>query len=295
LIAHLAGNRVELVPLEPDAEEISYRRSQMRPNLWRIREGYDVARAAHDDFAARFYLDRLPAPERTQREAAGAAERELAAGHTQDAIGHLVTASNGDPTDTFLALKVAALQAWFGRDKEFAETCGRALALAEGTSDPWMSERAAKICCLRPAQARTRQEAALALARRAAELGKYDSALPWFQMALGMAEYRSGHFAAADAALIPLAIGRYSADHPIPVTSAFYRAMSLFRLGKEQEARQLVIEAASHMRPLPEDEKNPLAGGAAHDHLILWMAYKEAKALIKWEAVPAARAQRSGK
>jgi hypothetical protein len=281
--------------LEPDAEEISYRRSQMRPNLWRYREGHDVARAAHDDFAARFYLDRLPAPERTQREAAVAAEREIAAGHTQDAIGHLVTASTGDPRDTLLALKVAALQAWFGRDKEFAETCGRALEIAEGASNPFTAERIAKICCLRPAQERTQREAALALARRAVDLGKYNnSALRWFQMTLGMAEYRSGHFAEADAALIAAASGRYSADL-VRTTSEFYRAMSLFRLGKEKEARQLVIEAASHMRPLPEDEKNPLAGGATQNDLILWMAYKEAKALIKLEAVPAAPAQRSGK
>ena len=43
-------------------------------------------------------------------------------------------------------------------------------------------------------------------------------------------------------------------------TSALYRAMSLFRQGKENEARQLALEAASKMRPLPKDEKNPLAG-----------------------------------
>jgi hypothetical protein len=38
------------------------------------------------------------------------------------------------------------------------------------------------------------------------------------------------------------------------------------------------------MKPLPKDEKNPLAGFAGHDDLILWLAYKEAKALIQWEA-----------
>jgi hypothetical protein len=114
------------------------------------------------------------------------------------------------------------------------------------------------------------------------------------QMAHGMAEYRNVHFAEADAMLIATAGARNYGD-VIRSTSAFYRAMSLYRLGKENEARQLVIEAASHMRPLPEDEKNPPAGGATHDDLILWMAYKEAKALIKWQAVPAAPAQRGGK
>jgi len=38
------------------------------------------------------------------------------------------------------------------------------------------------------------------------------------------------------------------------------------------------------MTPLPEDEKNPLAGKANHDDLIVWLAYREAKALIGFEA-----------
>ena len=41
------------------------------------------------------------------------------------------------------------------------------------------------------------------------------------------------------------------------------------------------------MNPLPADEQNPLAGGASLDDLILWLAYKEAKASIKFDAAPA--------
>jgi hypothetical protein len=29
------------------------------------------------------------------------------------------------------------------------------------------------------------------------------------------------------------------------------------------------------------DERNPLAGGADHDDLVLWLAYKEARALLQ--------------
>ena len=74
-------------------------------------------------------------------------------------------------------------------------------------------------------------------------------------------------------------------------TSAFYRAMSLFRQGKKDEARKLATEAAAQMKPLPKDENNPLAGDASHDDLILWLAYKEAKALIQFEAAPPPTAQ----
>jgi hypothetical protein len=57
--------------------------------------------------------------------------------------------------------------------------------------------------------------------------------------------------------------------------------MSLFRQGKEAEARRIAAEAASGMKPLPADENSPLTGTANHDDLILWMAFKEANAQWK--------------
>ena len=59
-------------------------------------------------------------------------------------------------------------------------------------------------------------------------------------------------------------------------TSPFYRAMSLFRQGNQEEARKLSIAAAAKMKPLPKDENNPLAGDADHNDLILWLALKTA-------------------
>jgi WD40 repeat protein/serine/threonine protein kinase len=64
LFADLKNDRVKLVPLVPDEEEIAYRRLQMQPNLWRYRAGYEAARAAKDDFAAAFYLNLIPPDER---------------------------------------------------------------------------------------------------------------------------------------------------------------------------------------------------------------------------------------
>jgi hypothetical protein len=94
-----------------------------------------------------------------------------------------------------------------------------------------------------------------------------------------MAEYRSGHYAAADEALLAAAKAGPN-NRWVTGIAAFYRAMSLFRQGKKDEARQLALAAAAKMKPLPKDEQNPLANGATHDDLILWLAYKEAKALI---------------
>jgi WD40 repeat protein/serine/threonine protein kinase len=185
-------------------------------------------------------------------------------------------------------LKTAALQAWFGQDRELAATCVRALTVVADTKDPTMAERVAKICSVRPSSDST-HDAALVLARRAVELGEGHPYLVYFQMGLGMAEYRSNHYAAADAAL--RAASRLgSNNYHVSITSAFYRAMSLFRQGREAEARKLATEAAAMMKPLPADEKNPLGSEDNADDLILWMAYKEAKAMIKFDAALPAKA-----
>ncbi len=116
----------------------------------------------------------------------------------------------------------------------------------------------------------------------------------WRLLALGMAEYRCGNHAAATSAL--LAAAKAGPNNAVATgIAAFYRAMSLFRQGKPDEARKLAIGAAAQMKPLPKEEQNPPAGDAYWDDLILWLAYKEAKAMIKFYVAPAAPATASGK
>jgi hypothetical protein len=94
-------------------------------------------------------------------------------------------------------------------------------------------------------------------------------------MGLGVAEYRNGHYPAANEALDAAARTALEGDRPrIQGTSGFYRAMSLFRQGQETEARQLFTETEAKMKPLPPAEGWPLTEGADHDDLILWLAYK---------------------
>jgi hypothetical protein len=71
--------------------------------------------------------------------------------------------------------------------------------------------------------------------------------------------------------------------------------MILFRQEKSEEARQLAVAAAAKMKPLPRDENNPLAGNVTPDDLFLWLAYKEAKALIPFDAAPPPKAENDKK
>jgi hypothetical protein len=117
------------------------------------------------------------------------------------------------------------------------------------------------------------------------EIGKGKESYNWFQVALGMAEYRNGRY--AEAAKTLAAAAEPGARYPrLLITSAFYRAMSLFKQGKEEEARRIALEAAAKMKPLPPDDNNPLTDDACHDDLILWLAYKETQALLNLRAAP---------
>jgi tetratricopeptide (TPR) repeat protein len=212
------------------------------------------------------------------------------AGRTREAVPYLAKVSALDPSDMLL-LQVAALQAWFGQEKELAATRQRILAFAKDTNDSGMAERAAKACSIRMSTRKVELDAALALARKAVEL---DHASEWRLLALGMAEYRCGNDAAAIEAL--LAAVKAAPKNAIAAGLAgFYRAMSLSRQGKSDEARKLAIETAAQMQPLPKDEQNPLADGAYFDTLILWLAYKEAKAMIHFDPAPAAPETPGGK
>jgi hypothetical protein len=275
--AHPEGNRVELIPLQPDEEELAYRRLHTQPNLGRYRDGYEAAQAANDDFAAWFYLNLI-------------VDRKLAAGRTPDAVVQLARLSAASPQEAELFLTVAALQAWFGQEKEFAATRGCILAFVKGPAHADTAERAARACSILASADRAELGAALALAGTSVTFGKSARSL----LALGMAEYRSGHYAASDKALFAAAeAGKNPAW--LQETAAFYRAMSLFRLGKRAEARKLALAAVAKMKPLPADEQNPLAGNANREDLILWLAYREAKPLIGFDAPPPPGAEKDKK
>jgi tetratricopeptide (TPR) repeat protein len=208
------------------------------------------------------------------------------AGRTREAVSYLDKLSAANPKDAELSLKAAALQAWFGLHKELAVTRRRVLASAKGTNEVITLEGAAKTSCTLPSTGKAELEAALALARSAVELANGGG---WNLLALGMAEYGNGNYPAADKALLAAAEAGPNDSHVMGI-AAFYRAMSLHQQGKKDEARKLAIAATPKIPPLPKDENNPLAGDAHQDDLILWLAYKEAKAMIRFDAAPPGKA-----
>lgn len=109
--------------------------------------------------------------------------------------------------------------------------------------------------------------------------GEYLIPRLWNLQALGMAEYRAGDAAAAEKTLLAAAAKAGGTNPYVTGTAAFFRAMCLFRQGKQAEARKLVAETAANLKP-PADQ-SPLAAAVMHNDLILWLARKEAKDMIK--------------
>ncbi len=294
LFARVYGRGVELGLLIPDEDELAYRRLHTRPEPERYREGYHAAMADGDEFAARFYLGLLPPQEHKAlraQAAAQSAERAVAAGRTEEAVAPLAADSVLRPEDTELSLRVAALQAWFGQGKELAATRQRILTFAKGTGDAVTAERAARACSIVPSTDKEELEAALALARTAVKSGTGGG---WNLLTLGMAEYRSGDFAAAEKTLLAAEeVGKNNAF--VSPAASLYRAMSLFRQGKADESRKVAAQAKIRTVP-PRDAKNPFDsfGGPPmpaswwSGNLTLWLAVREAKALIGFDATPAA-------
>lgn len=94
-------------------------------------------------------------------------------------------------------------------------------------------------------------------------------------MAQGMALYRAESFAEAEEVLA----AEKSKKGRLGGTTSFFRAMSMFQQGKEQPARELFAAAKENMKPIPEDGEDPLKG-VHRDQIIVWIAYREADALI---------------
>jgi eukaryotic-like serine/threonine-protein kinase len=209
---------------------------------------------------------------------------DMAFGSPREARALLEECSAASRNAPESARMVASLQTWYGFDQDYTASTRRILAWARGTDDDATAARAAQVVALRPTADPAVLVETAALARRAVE--RHDGQSE--RLALGMAEFRSGHLAEADDALRTAGIGP---DVTTAGCAAFYRAMTRFQQGKKDEARETAAKAAAAMRPLPRDDHGPISGNRNANDLILWLAYKEAKAMIGFADPPTAPAK----
>ena len=203
------------------------------------------------------------------------------AGRSTEAIALLAKVCELDPRNTDASLTLATWQTWFGHDADYEATRHRLVQQAQGSAQAGTAERAAKAASLRPSIDADLLSNALQLAQRAVELGKVSSSLPWYQLTLGLAEYRNAQFPAAEQSVVVTERTVGDQDEIQGIAHMFH-AMAVFRQGRAEEGRRLFSQAAAKMPPLPKDEGKPIVdrGTLSHDTLIWWLAYKEARSVI---------------
>jgi len=76
-------------------------------------------------------------------------------------------------------------------------------------------------------------------------------------------------------------------QHRLEGTANYFHSMSLFQQVKPAEARDNFTATETKMKPLPTADQKARAADEHHDDPILWLAVKEAKALLQIPATAA--------
>jgi serine/threonine protein kinase/tetratricopeptide (TPR) repeat protein len=211
------------------------------------------------------------------------AESEPLLGEVMEVANQLAPSAVPVEEISVQAMRNAALEVWFGREAEHAALCRWLVPWAEAQQRFVLKGRAAAMVGLRPVADLQIRTTALALARQAATAAPANALIVWYRLTLGVAEYRLGHYPEAERILRSSEQDGPHEWHPATRTgtSKFFRAMMLFRQGQPDVARRLFAEAEAETPPLPEALEWTLSEGADFDDLMVWLACKEARALIK--------------
>jgi WD40 repeat protein/serine/threonine protein kinase/tetratricopeptide (TPR) repeat protein len=204
-LVRVDGNSVEVSPVEPDPDELAYRRLHTGPDPWRYRDGYLAARAAKDAFAAKFYLDLVPS------------------------AGRAALVSTAD-------LNALAVLSERASQHEQTDEWDKALPLLVEI----MNVTKAKL----DAESPVALEAALRVGRAYRELGRYDKAVPLYEAVLKVRVAKLGrdHIDTLTAALD---FGRLNIDadrvaEAIPPLEESYRAAKTHPVHMRRAAEYLI-------------------------------------------------------
>jgi WD40 repeat protein len=228
-IAHIAGESVELVPLQPDEEELAYRKFLMKPDFRFYRASYDAARASKDAFLTRFYLSLFPPAEQSRIRAEEIVLPLFARLSLREAV---IAALKAQPTSDTV-LQAACL--------ELAET--RPLSAQECNNAAWPLVRAS-------GQPEAMYQRGLRLAETACRLEP--DHIGYFNT-LGVAQYRAGLMAEALATLSRSC--EWNQDYPGALP---FLALAQHRLGQFEKARDTLARLREVMKLATDPESGAL-------------------------------------
>jgi serine/threonine protein kinase len=176
-------------------------------------------------------------------------------------------------------MQAAVLNLYLGNQERYERHCRVLLDRVADTDDPQEAERAAKTC-LATARGLEGRKEAFELADRAIKLGAGHQYMHWFELARGMSAYRQDEW---EEALQWLQKSLVGGDNYRFITAHTYRAMSLWKLGRHEKARQALMQADQAYEDLKAVLKRnnlPWLGNSWHDVFLYELARKEAEELM---------------
>jgi tetratricopeptide (TPR) repeat protein len=180
------------------------------------------------------------------------------------------------PAAHVLWYQTAPLLLWAGNVEGYRRHRREMLARFGNTQDPVIAERTAKVCLLQHGGTEELRLSAQ-LAELAVRTGQGRAELPYFELALALADYRRGQFAAAEERLGKL-LASGKGEWNLAGPGYLVLAMTRQRQGQEARARE-ALGAANQVlqKRMPRWAD---AGAGWHDWLICQLLRREAEALI---------------
>jgi tetratricopeptide (TPR) repeat protein len=206
------------------------------------------------------------------------AEARLRSGNWKGAAEDEELLSSFYPNDSDRLMRWAAVALRRGDPNAYARVRDQAIAGLSGSPHLLNTERLAKICWLMPVpgldKERARSWNVLAL-----QIEGYQRS--WAEWNMGLAEYRCGNFAAAEAMLEKCLGANISGE--CHSSALAVQAMVLHELKREEEAREALSKAAEILGDTfaqPDGSTQKIAAGAMYDWLIARCLYREAEKLL---------------
>ena len=222
------------------------------------------------------------------REELSVARQNLARAHLRkgdwdEAAAILSRAMEPDATDHFSAYQLGFLLAEQADLAAYQEYCHTMLSRWGNATDSKLAEQTAKACLLLAGGVSDPRQLA-PLIQTAMSVGEKHEAYPWFLFAQGLHDYRCGRFAEARTACADSR--QRAASHPeLIVINQVVEAMSLYRLGKTDEARQ-ALAAAGRLLYMTAPDPNDLGDGW-ENWLCCRILLREAEETMRtrWQAI----------
>ncbi len=189
-------------------------------------------------------------------------------GREEEARADWQKSLEADPPEHAAWYGYAEFCLFLGQEDEYRRARRDLLSKFGATTDPYVAERTARACLLRPAaEGELRQAVALAERAAAVEPSKYQGAYAHFLFARGLADYRQGRLDRA------IALMRGEASRVLGPAPRLVLALALHRSGQAAEARKVLAAAV-----LGLDWRAGLAGD--QDGWISHVLRREAEGLI---------------